>query len=129
MNIADETPELHTVGEARTSARLEPSEAQATDGAKPDNGPSAPLTADTIKQAQAQAEKVCAMILAAGKTDGRFSMAVTALRRAAAGEVGDVSEAVAGAIRNKWMRRADGHRVELTAAGIYVAKNALDLPR
>jgi hypothetical protein len=128
MNIADETAELHTIGEARTSARLEPSEAQATDGGNPD-APAAPLTAATVKQAQARAEKVCAMILAAGKTDGRFSMAVTTLRRAAAGDLGDVSEAVAGAVRNKWMRRAGANRVELTAAGIYVAKNALDLPR
>ena len=129
MDIADETAELHTVGEARTSARLEPSRLPSTDSEKRDDAPAAPLTAETVRLAQARAEKVCAMILAAGKTDGRFSMAVTALRRAAAGELGDVSEAVAGAVRNKWMRRAGGNRVELTAAGIYVAKNALDLPR
>ncbi len=123
--------ESQSIKDARRNAASRPQEANPSTEDRADDpatAGAAPSVPDDSRQLVAGAEKVCAILLANGKTNGRFSMPLSALRRAAAPELDDWGDAVACAIRNNWLRSA-GDSVQLTAAGIYVAKNVLDLPR
>lgn len=74
------------------------------------------------------AAQLCARVLANGKSKGRFSMSMSSLRKASGLSRAELQSVFAFALRNKWLRlRTQG--VELTAAGIFVAKDVLHLPR
>lgn len=76
----------------------------------------------------AAAARLCAKVLSNGKSNGRFSMPISNLRKVADLGRGEFQSILACAIRNKWLH-ARGSRVELRAAGIHLAKEALHLPR
>ena len=71
---------------------------------------------------------VCATVLRCGKHDGRFVMSIVALRRTLDLSERQTRDATTWAAERAWVRLFAG-QVELKAAGIYVAKAVLDLPR
>jgi hypothetical protein len=76
----------------------------------------------------ADAAKLCALVFLNGRLLDRFAVR----SRDAAQQAGmpglRFEEIVTWAVVSGWMRRRPSH-IELTAAGIYVAKSYLDLPR
>ncbi len=74
------------------------------------------------------ATNLCAMLLSRGKHGGQFGMTLDALRVAMALTEPQLKEAAAWAAECDWIRWI-ANRIELRAAGIYVAKEALELPR
>ncbi len=76
----------------------------------------------------ATAARLCAKVFSNGKSNGRFSIPISNLRKVADLGRGEFQSILACAIRNRWLH-VRGSRVELRAAGIYVAKEALHLPR
>jgi hypothetical protein len=74
------------------------------------------------------AVNLCAIVFLNGKSEGRFAMPELVLRKASAMPVYRLEVAVTRAIESAWLRSRLGS-VELTAAGVYVAKAYLDLPR
>jgi hypothetical protein len=76
----------------------------------------------------ADAAKLCALVFLNGKTLARFSIPVELAIEQAGLPLRRFQEAFAWAISSGWIRRRPTH-IELTAAGIYVAKAYLDLPR
>jgi len=74
------------------------------------------------------AVNICATILSSGRHDGRFSMSIDDLRQAMDLTDYQTKIATARAVERQWVRLfAD--QIELSAAGSYVAKETLDLPR
>ena len=74
------------------------------------------------------AANVCAAVLSGGKHDGRFAMSIDELRLAMELTERQAEVATMWAAEREWLcRRANW--VELKAAGIYVAKASLGLPR
>jgi hypothetical protein len=71
---------------------------------------------------------LCAIVFLNGRAQGRFAMMAPELRKASAMPRRRLEDAVNWAIETGWLRRRFGS-VELTAAGIYVAKAHLDLAR
>ena len=80
------------------------------------------------KDAATLAANVCAAVLSAGKHDGRFAMSIDQLRRAMDLSERQAEVATTWATEREWVRRR-ANQVELRAAGIYVAKATLQLPR
>lgn len=74
------------------------------------------------------AAELCATIFGRGSASGRFTIGLTELRRLTALPLDRLEAATAWATQHAWMR-SDRDHVELSAAGIYVAKVTLDLPR
>jgi hypothetical protein len=73
------------------------------------------------------AEQICATAYTDGKTGGVFSASVDVLARRLDVSQSILDEGVATGIGAGWLRQRGG-QVELTAAGIYIAKLALKLP-
>ena len=73
-------------------------------------------------------EKLCALVYRQGKTDGRFEMRLDQLRKKSGWTKRGLDTALIAAERRDWIRRSRS-RVALKAAGIYVAKSVLGLPR
>jgi hypothetical protein len=80
------------------------------------------------KDAATLAANVCAAVLSSGKHDGRFAMSIDELRRAMDLSERQAEVATMWAAEREWVRRR-ANQVELKAAGIYVAKVTLQLPR
>jgi hypothetical protein len=74
------------------------------------------------------ASNLCATVLSRGKHDGQFGMTLDALRVAMALNEPQLKVVAAWAAERDWIRWI-ADRIELRAAGIYVAKERLDLPR
>jgi hypothetical protein len=73
-------------------------------------------------------EKLCALVYRQGKTDGRFEMRLDQLRKKSGWTKEALDTALIAAERRDWIRRSRSC-VALKAAGIYVAKSVLGLPR
>jgi hypothetical protein len=76
----------------------------------------------------ADAAKLCALVYSNGKIRDRFAMTLQDAVRHTSFLPHQSKQVVAWAILNGWMRLR-ARRVELTAAGIYVATVYLDLPQ
>lgn len=74
------------------------------------------------------AAQLCALVFSNGKVLDRFAMTVEGALKRANWTRRRFEEAVAWAVVSGWVRRRQRH-IELTAAGLYVAKSYLDLPR
>jgi hypothetical protein len=74
------------------------------------------------------AANLCAIVFLNGKSEGRFAMSERVLRKSSAMPMYRLEVAVTRAVESAWLRRRLGS-VELTAAGVYVAKAHLDPPR
>ena len=74
------------------------------------------------------AANVCAAVFDHRPSEGRFVMRMTELLKATALPFDELEAATAWAAERGWLRRAP-NTVELTASGIYIAKETLDLPR
>jgi hypothetical protein len=73
------------------------------------------------------AELICATAYTDGKTGGVFAAALDVLARRLQISPQTLNEALAAGIACGWLRQGAG-RIELTAAGIYIAKLTLRLP-
>jgi len=87
-----------------------------------------PETGKPKASSEAIAVSLCAAVLLKGRTAGRFVMILDELRKASDLPRDQFDAALGIAAERSWMRIDVGH-VELKAAGIYVAKEDLDLPR
>ncbi len=78
------------------------------------------------------AEQICAAAYTDGKTGGVYAAALDVLARRLEVSQAILNEGLAAGIGAGWLRHCSGtegtDRVELTAAGIYIAKLALKLP-
>ena len=74
------------------------------------------------------AAKLCAMVLSRGRHDRQFRMTLDALCVAMALTQPQLKVVAAWAAEHDWIRWI-ANRIELRAAGIYVAKETLELPR
>jgi hypothetical protein len=78
------------------------------------------------------AEQICATAYTDGKTGGVFAVALVVLPRRLEISRAILDEGLAAGIGAGWLRHGTGTegmaRVELTAAGIYIAKLTLKLP-
>jgi hypothetical protein len=74
------------------------------------------------------AANLCATVLSHGKHSHHFGMTLDALREAMALTQHQLKVVAAWAAEHDWIRWI-ADRIELKAAGIYVAKETLDLPR
>ncbi len=77
---------------------------------------------------EAVAADLCAMVFSSRTAAGGFTMRLSDLSKAAALPPDQLEAATNWAADQAWLRCGPDH-VELTAAGIYVAKVTLDLPR
>ncbi len=74
------------------------------------------------------AANLCAAVLCHGKHSHQFGMTLDALGEAMALTETQLKVVAAWAAERHWIRWI-ANRIELRAAGIYVAKETLDLPR
>ena len=81
-----------------------------------------------ISDTEALAFRLCALIFRRGKSDGRYAIEMEELPEAMGLSPSDLYTAQELAMERAWLDRA-GLRLALKAAGIHVAKMALDLPR
>jgi hypothetical protein len=72
-------------------------------------------------------ETICATTYTDGKTDGVYTAALDVLAQRLEISQKTLNEALVTGIDRGWMRQSTG-QIELTAAGIYIAKLALKLP-
>ena len=77
---------------------------------------------------EASAAKLCAAVFLKGKILGRFAMLLDELPVATGLPRAEVQAVINLAIERAWLRLGYNYS-ELQAAGIYVAKEMLDLPR
>jgi len=82
---------------------------------------------DRIIEARDVAELICAIAYRDGRTGGVYAAALEILPRRLNLPQRTIDEALVAGENGGWLRRHDG-RVELTAAGLYVAKLVLKLP-
>jgi hypothetical protein len=73
------------------------------------------------------AEQICAIAYTDGKTGGVYAAALDVLAKRLQVSQQTLTEALAAGIGSGWLRQGTG-QVELTAAGIYIGKLALNLP-
>jgi hypothetical protein len=73
------------------------------------------------------AESICATAYTDGKTGGIYAAALDVLAQRLQISQLTLNEALAAGIACGWLRQGAG-RIELTAAGVYIAKLALKLP-
>jgi len=71
---------------------------------------------------------LCVEIFRRGKTDGRYAIEMDELPKAMGISPPDLQRALQLGVERAWLEHA-GLTLALRAAGIYVAKTALDLPR
>jgi hypothetical protein len=74
------------------------------------------------------AAKLCAMVFLKGKVLGRFAMLLDDVPKAMGLPLAEIEAGTDWAVEHGWLHRGKNY-VELLAAGIYVAKETLDLPR
>jgi len=86
------------------------------------------LRSQKLQNEAVLAANLCAVIYREGKVLGRYTMLVENLPVALASAAAEVEAAIACALERSWIGRRHS-RVELKAAGIYVAKEVLDHPR
>jgi hypothetical protein len=72
-------------------------------------------------------ETICATAYTDGKTDGVYAAALDVLAQRLQISRQALDKALAAGIGRGWLRLGTG-QIELTAAGIYIAKLALKLP-
>ena len=77
---------------------------------------------------EAIAGKLCAAIFLKGRVLGRFAMLLDELPETTGLPSAEVQAVINWAIEREWLRLGHNY-VELQAAGIYVAKVTLDVPR
>ena len=77
---------------------------------------------------ETDAVTLCTTLLVSGNEDVRFSMTWLELVKAVDLPWLRIEAAINWAVRRDWLRRGRDY-LELKAAGIYVAKETLDLPR
>jgi hypothetical protein len=77
---------------------------------------------------ETMAADLCALVYRQGKTAGRFEMPIAELLNGSRWTREDLVLAFGTAARNDWIHRSQSC-VTLKAAGIYVAKGVLGLPR
>ena len=82
---------------------------------------------DELPKAADIAESICATAYTDGKTDGVYAAALDVLAGRLQISQQTLDEALAAGIGHSWLRQGTG-QIELSAAGIYVAKLALKLP-
>ena len=86
-----------------------------------------------VAENESMAFDLCVEIFRRGKTDGRYTIEMDELPRAMGISPPDLERALQLAVERAWVEREwleyAGLMLALTAAGIYVAKAALDLPR
>jgi hypothetical protein len=93
-----------------------------------DDGRSPADWATEAAKYDAIAAKLCAAVFLKGKVLGRFAMLLDELPEATGLPRAEVQAVINLAIERDWLRL--GHNnIELQAAGIYVAKETLDLSR
>ena len=80
------------------------------------------------RQPEHVAANICALIVLRQEAPGRFAMPVDELSKAAHLPPAELEAVIAWAVEHDWLRRGSTD-VELKAAGIYVAKEVLNLPR
>ena len=88
-------------------------------------------SADWTKEAakyEAIAAKLCAEVFLKGKVLGRFAMLLDELPEATGLPRAEVQAVINSVIERDWLRLGHNY-IELQAAGIYVAKEMLDLLR
>lgn len=73
------------------------------------------------------AEAICAIAYKDGRTDGVYGAALSILSQRLSLPQRTIDEALLAGENAGWLRRGDG-QVELTAAGLYMAKLVLKLP-
>jgi hypothetical protein len=98
---------------------------------RPDPATGKPLQIANSKDSQQPervAANICAVIALRQEAPGRFAMPVDELSKATHLPPAELEAAIAWAVEHDWLSRGSTH-VELKAAGIYVAKEILDLPR
>ena len=81
-----------------------------------------------IGDTEALAFKLCALIFCRGKSNGRYAIEMEALPEAMGLSPSELYTAQDLAVERAWLDRA-GLFLALKAAGIHIAKIALDLPR
>jgi hypothetical protein len=90
--------------------------------------PVPPRVKSPLAETEAVAFDLCALIFRRGKTDGRYAIEAEELPGAMGINPPDLQRALQLAVERAWLEYA-GLLLALRAAGIYVAKTALDLPR
>ena len=87
---------------------------------------------DGLPQPGDIAERICATAFTDGKTEGVFAAVLDVLSRRLDIPQAILNEGLAAGLGAGWLRQGSGTggagRVELTAAGIYIAKLTLKLP-
>ena len=88
------------------------------------------MSTEMVKQAESRTDAVnlCAVVFLNGKSESGFAMRELELPKASAMPTYRLDVAVNWAIESAWLRRRF-HCIELTAAGVYMAKTRLGLPR
>jgi hypothetical protein len=81
-----------------------------------------------IGDTEALAFKLCALIFCRGKSNGRYAIEMEELPEATGLSLSELYSALELAVERAWLDRA-GLLLALKAAGIHIAKMALDLPR
>ena len=82
-----------------------------------------------VAESESMAFDLCALLFSRGKTkSGCYAIEVDELPRAMGVSSPDLQRALQVAVERSWVGYA-GLMLTLRAAGIYVAKTALDLPR
>ena len=81
------------------------------------------------KDRGADAARLCALIYQHGRVLGRFAITLRDARRKSDLLPTQLEVLLGWAIQSGWIRRWPSNTIELTAAGMFVAKDVLDLPR
>jgi hypothetical protein len=81
-----------------------------------------------VAESESMAFDLCVHIFRRGKTGGRYAIEMDELPEAMGVSPTDLQRALQLAVERAWLEYA-GLMLALRAAGIYVAKTALDLPR
>lgn len=81
-----------------------------------------------LAEPEAIAFALCALLFRRGKTDGRYAIEMAELPEAMGIHPADLQGALTLALERAWLEYV-GLVLALRAAGIYVAKMTLDLPR
>jgi hypothetical protein len=84
--------------------------------------------ANSLAETEEIAFDLCVFLFNRGKTDGRYAIEAERLSEAMGIDPPDLQRALQLAEERAWLEYA-GLLLALRAAGIYVAKTALDLPR
>jgi len=92
------------------------------------NQPVARRPRNPLAETEAIAFDLCVLLFERGKTDGRYAIEAEEVPAAMGIDRTDLQGALQLGLERAWLEYA-GMMLALRAAGIYVAKSALDLPR